>query len=266
MGLVDRSMVQELPRQQFEFLPLIRRFAQQGVDLAPAHEKALAYYLEQCVPLEHATPPTALADYFGVFFHGCELGQYAAVWNGMQQQTVGGDGGRYSGFEMFVKFQGSGSDRLLLYEQYQRMVDRWQPENETERNLFANTLQAIGDVLQFLKRSSEALENYAQAIGIYREVGARLGEANTLCGLGQVQDDPSQAMTYFQQAQEIYRQIGDSYSQGRNLLMFMVQAQAQLGDGEGVMHSLDEAEAIGQATGLEILCQVAQQMREQFAD
>ncbi|MCU0571193.1 MAG: tetratricopeptide repeat protein [Oculatellaceae cyanobacterium Prado106] len=40
----------------------------------------------------------------------------------------------------------------------------------------ANTLQAIGDVLQFLDQRTAALERYETAIAIYREVGARLGE------------------------------------------------------------------------------------------
>jgi tetratricopeptide (TPR) repeat protein len=50
----------------------------------------------------------------------------------------------------------------------------------------ANTLQAIADVLQFKDRRDEALENYTQAIGIYREVGDRLGEANTLQAIADV--------------------------------------------------------------------------------
>jgi tetratricopeptide (TPR) repeat protein len=50
----------------------------------------------------------------------------------------------------------------------------------------ANTLQAIGDVLKFLDRRNEALSNYEQAIELYREVGARLGEANTLRAIGDV--------------------------------------------------------------------------------
>jgi hypothetical protein len=91
-----------------------------------------------------------------------------------------------------------------------------------------------------------------------------LGEANTLCALGQLQEDPNQAMTSFLQAQNIYQLIGDQYSQGRNLLMCIVNAQAQLGDIDGVMRSLDEAEAIGRAIGVEILCEVAQQLRAQF--
>jgi tetratricopeptide (TPR) repeat protein len=50
----------------------------------------------------------------------------------------------------------------------------------------ANTLRAVGDVLQFKKRSDEALENYQQALGLYREIGDRLGEAYTLKAVGDV--------------------------------------------------------------------------------
>nr|WP_322652944.1 tetratricopeptide repeat protein [Nostoc sp. CmiVER01]MDZ8121886.1 tetratricopeptide repeat protein [Nostoc sp. CmiVER01] len=50
----------------------------------------------------------------------------------------------------------------------------------------ANTLLEIGDVLQFLKRSSEALERYEAALAFYRDIGDRLGEANTLQAIGDV--------------------------------------------------------------------------------
>jgi tetratricopeptide (TPR) repeat protein len=113
----------------------------------------------------------------------------------------------------------------------------------------ANTLKAIGDVLQFLKQSREALERYDQALGIYRDVGARLGEANVLCELGRLQaeTDAEQAMAQFLAAQTIYETIGDRYSQGRNLLMFIVQLQIQQGDVAGAMQSLDAASAIGRS-------------------
>ncbi|NJL47434.1 MAG: hypothetical protein HC929_07995 [Leptolyngbyaceae cyanobacterium SM2_5_2] len=101
-------------------------------------------------------------------------------------------------------------------------------------------------------------------MGIYREVGARLGEANTLLGLGSLQDEPQEAMAYFLEAQEIFRTIGNRYSQGRSLLVFIVQAQAQLGDIEGVQRSLQEATTIGEEIGLELLGQVAQQIRDQL--
>ncbi len=71
-------------------------------------------------------------------------------------------------------------------------------------------------------------------------------------------------MGYFLQAQEIFVSIGDRYSQGRTLLMFIVNTQVQLGDSAGVERSLDEATAIGRAIGVEILCQVADQIRAQL--
>ncbi len=84
----------------------------------------------------------------------------------------------------------------------------------------ANTLRAIGDVLQFLKQSREALQRYDAALALFREVGARLGEANTLRSLGEIEDDPVQALAKLQQAQQLYEEIGDRYSQSRNLVRF----------------------------------------------
>jgi tetratricopeptide (TPR) repeat protein len=92
----------------------------------------------------------------------------------------------------------------------------------------ANTLKAIGDVLQFLKRSTEALQNYEQAIGIYREVGDRLGEANTLQAMGVVHNKPDEGLKYCRNALDIYRQIGDVYSQSRNLIYFTPRVLWQL--------------------------------------
>lgn len=43
----------------------------------------------------------------------------------------------------------------------------------------ANTRKAIGDVQQFRKDMDAALTSYEQALGLFREVGERLGEANT---------------------------------------------------------------------------------------
>ena len=53
----------------------------------------------------------------------------------------------------------------------------------------ANTLEAIGDVLKFLKRNDEALANYEQANGLFRDVGDRLGEANIFPELGDLRNN-----------------------------------------------------------------------------
>ncbi len=104
----------------------------------------------------------------------------------------------------------------------------------------ANTLQAIGDVLQFLKRSDEALSRYEAALQFYRDIGDRLGEANILQEFGKLQDNPQQALEYLHQAQNLYVQIGDIYSQSRNLL-FIADAQLKMGESNAAINSLNEA-------------------------
>ena len=50
----------------------------------------------------------------------------------------------------------------------------------------ANVLQAMGDVQQFRKDMQAALASYEQALGLFREVGSRLGEANCYLAQGRV--------------------------------------------------------------------------------
>jgi tetratricopeptide (TPR) repeat protein len=129
----------------------------------------------------------------------------------------------------------------------------------------ANTLKAIGDVLQFLKRSTEALERYEAALGFYRDIGARLGEANTLQAYGQLQEDNTQALAYFQLAQELYSQIGDRYSQGRNLL-FIAQAQLGLSQPQDAIASLTLAAEIGAEIDFQPLQQYALEQLAQITN
>ena len=63
--------------------------------------------------------------------------------------------------------------------------------------------------------ADEALENYARAIEIYRQVGDRLGEANTLKAIADVlqfKKQTDEALENYARAIEIYRQVGDSPS------------------------------------------------------
>ena len=115
----------------------------------------------------------------------------------------------------------------------------------------ANTLKAIGDVLQFLNRRDEALANYEQAIGLFRDVGDRLGEANTLQGLGGLKENDADALALYRQAHQLYQQIGDQYSQARNLRWFMAEAQVKLGQVADARIALQEAADIFDTIGLE---------------
>ena len=92
----------------------------------------------------------------------------------------------------------------------------------------ANTLKAIGDVLQFLDQRQDALNRYETAIDIYRQVGDRLGEANTLQAIGDLQEDPANGVKQFQKAMKIYQDIGDEYSQSRILATSLAPAYIKL--------------------------------------
>ncbi|MCD4671366.1 MAG: tetratricopeptide repeat protein, partial [Anaerolineaceae bacterium] len=52
-----------------------------------------------------------------------------------------------------------------------------------------NTLKAVGEVLSYHHDKVEALKSYEEALGLFRAVGSRLGEANTLQAIGFMQLD-----------------------------------------------------------------------------
>ena len=65
-----------------------------------------------------------------------------------------------------------------------------------------------------------ALESYEQALGLFRQVGDRLGEANCYLAQGRValeQEDYQTALGLHNQAYELYQQIQARYSQARLL-------------------------------------------------
>ncbi len=76
----------------------------------------------------------------------------------------------------------------------------------------ANTLKAIGDVLNFKKELDDALASYDAALLLFRAVGDRLGEANTLQAIGFFHIDINaveKGSLELEQALDFYEQIGD---------------------------------------------------------
>ncbi|MEL7359755.1 MAG: tetratricopeptide repeat protein, partial [Cyanobacteria bacterium J06560_6] len=210
--LVKRSLLQE-KRQSVEgkrvwlfwFQPLVQRYLQQRAD-SGVHRRAIEYYQRTSKVLaatgDVEASVEATVPYREIFHHYCELGQYASALTTIRMPS--NEAERYSSCDMVLQLSGYNPIRLALYE---RLVGQWQPTDDTEKDLFANTLKAQGDVLQFLDRRDEALENYEQALGIYRQVGARLGEANTLQAQGDVLqflDRRDEALENYEQALGIY--------------------------------------------------------------
>ncbi len=90
----------------------------------------------------------------------------------------------------------------------------------TDNGLKANVRKAIGDVQQFRKENEAALASYNEALKLFKEIGAKLGEANTYLSIGgmkRTEKDAAGAKNDFKNALTIYKLIGDQYSQGRAL-------------------------------------------------
>ncbi|WP_143874177.1 tetratricopeptide repeat protein, partial [Nostoc sp. 'Peltigera malacea cyanobiont' DB3992] len=105
----------------------------------------------------------------------------------------------------------------------------------------ANTLRAIGNVFQFLDQRTEALERYEAALAFYRDIGDRWGEATTLSVIGTLQENLTLGLEYYQAALELYTQIGDKYSQSRNLIYFTSEILLKLGRQKEAVDALNRA-------------------------
>ena len=71
---------------------------------------------------------------------------------------------------------------------------------------------------------------------IYRQVGARLGEANCLHEFGNLEEDIEKKLQFLQEAQQLYIAIGSLYSQSRNL-RFIARAQESQGNLSAALES-----------------------------
>ena len=125
----------------------------------------------------------------------------------------------------------------------------------------ANTLQAIGDVLQFLKQSQEALNRYETAIEIYRQVGARLGEANTLDSFALANFSSGnylKAIECHQQAFDIFTLIESRYNIAWSL-RYLGKAHLKLGDAWKAKEFFEKAAALFEALEMNDSTQACQQ-------
>ncbi|MGC1309330.1 MAG: NB-ARC domain-containing protein [Phormidesmis sp.] len=263
--LVKRSLLQAKKQQVgderiwlFEFQPLVQRYLQAQAT-GEAHQRAIAHYQSIKPPTLSATDePEATIPYQEIFHHYCELGEYAIALDFIRTQTDEDD--RYSSCDMVLQLSGYNAIRL---SQYERLTQQWQPDNDEEKRLFSDALKAQGDVLQFLDRRDEAIQNYDQALAIYRQVGDRLGEANTLKAQGLLQADAQQGVAYLQSAQTLYEQIGDFYSQGVNLF-YLGQRYAQLQQRDAAIAAFQAAASLGEQIGFAPLVEFAQKAIEEL--
>jgi len=241
--LAKYSLLQETYRTEgwtFQLQPLIRSYLQQ---------KTLEIYRANQDQLGEANTLQAIGDVLQFLDRRTEALQHYEQAIGIYREVGArlGEANTSQAIGDVLQFLDRRTEALQHYEQaigiYREVGARLGE---------ANTLKAIGEVLQFLDRRTEALQHYEQAIGIYREVGARLGEANVLQEYGKLQEDTAQGLNYLEQSQQIYEQIGDQYSQSRNLL-FIADKQLQLKHTDSAIEALTRASAIAAAIEYEPL-------------
>ena len=113
----------------------------------------------------------------------------------------------------------------------------------------ANTLKAIGDVLQFLDRRDEALERYDTALKLYEQVGDNLGKANTLRAIGDVLqflDRRDEALERYDTALKLYEQVGANLGKANTLQAIgrmqqtLMQFEAALNNYQRALHLYQE--------------------------
>ncbi|HEY9689895.1 MAG TPA: tetratricopeptide repeat protein [Coleofasciculaceae cyanobacterium] len=96
------------------------------------------------------------------------------------------------------------------YGCYERALDLYRSLGD--RLGGAMTLQAVGELLQFVDRHQAAQDCYEQALDLYRAIDHPLGAANTLKALGdlgQLVHQWDNAQTCYEQALGLYQSLGD---------------------------------------------------------
>ncbi|MEH2130851.1 MAG: tetratricopeptide repeat protein, partial [Nostoc sp.] len=206
--LAKRSLLQEKKQQgvwKFYFQPLIQSYLQNSSS-PEAHQCAIAYYEQRRKPELLSTDKLDdVAEYLEVFHHHCELGEYVQAFSSVYDRE-----NNHDDCDEFLKKNYYYPARLTLYK---RLDQEWQqPENPDELKRYSDLLKVYGDVLQFLDRRDEALQRYETALSFYRDIGDRLGEANTLQAIGDVLQflkRSDEALQRYETALSFYRDIGD---------------------------------------------------------
>ena len=193
---------------KFEFHPLIKRYLQtiqlSADNQESLHWRAVLHYESVAKPREWETQED-IAEYLEIFYHLCELKQYAQAFDFLQNSDC----------DRFLQERGYNSIRADLYAP---LVQQWQPTHDSEdKRSYAWMLNCLGFAYQALSEYEKARESHQRAQQIFHVLGtqdseARTGEAEALRGLGDALKSLSQnegAIEFYKRAEEIKRQLGD---------------------------------------------------------
>ncbi len=140
---------------------------------------------------------------------------------------------------------------LSFHEHWLVWLEQALQKGIASKRLRANVLKAIGDVQNFRKEMDAALASYQQALGLFRAVGARLGEANVLKAIGDVQNfrkEMDAALASYQQALGLFRAVGDRLGEA-NVLQAIGDVQNFRKEMDAALASYQQALGLFRAVG-----------------
>ena len=180
----------------FQFHPFVLEYARQKAeDFTEAHQRAIDYYRLNLKERPWQAKDD-VAEYLEIFYHYCELKQYAPAFDILHL------------CDDFLKLQDYNTIRVELYEQ---LVRDWKPSDDEESKR-SSAHRSLRKAYIDLKQHQRAIEYYQQLLEICQEINDRLGEASSLIGLGNAYNSLKQhqrAIEYYQQSLEICREINE---------------------------------------------------------
>ena len=153
----------------FRFQPLVQKYLQEKIEEPiKAHERAIDYYSSitksSAQVLEEITPNIE------IFNHYCELKQYSQA-----NQTL----------DNISTFLSLGGYYLTSLELHHQLITNWEPIVE-EQDIYdlAWACIRLGNSQLDLGEYQKGSNSYKKSLEIFRQIGDRSGEANSLLGLG----------------------------------------------------------------------------------
>ncbi|MEC4982658.1 MAG: tetratricopeptide repeat protein, partial [Oscillatoria sp. PMC 1076.18] len=204
------SVAKDLQNPDYEFQPEILDYLQQKTtNLTAAHHQAITYYRNHTKPRQEWKTLADVQEYLEIFYHFCELGDYESAFNTIRD-------GSDDEVDTFLDLGGYNQIRVELYTQ---LIANWQPEDREDWRYTAS-LTSLGNAYNSLGEYRRAIEFQQQSLEIFRAIGDRRGEANSLGNLGNAYDslgEYQRAIDFYQQSLEIFRAIGDRGGEATSL-------------------------------------------------
>jgi tetratricopeptide (TPR) repeat protein len=196
--LVKRSLLEEKlnGKRQFAFQPVVLEYVRyKAGEQTEAHQQAIAYYRSIAKEKPWQTIDN-VKEYLEIFYHYYQLGDYDSAFDSVWTCNN------------FLTLRGYYAVRVEVYGQ---LVAAWQQTDARENWNYRASLISLGNAYYSLGQYQEAIAFHQQSLAIFREIGARGGEASSYNNLGSAYNSLGQyqeAIAFYQQSLAICREIG----------------------------------------------------------